>query len=148
MTSHNRQNRKFLGAGHVSKSIEERAEYAGDGIFIVPKDNSSIPLCPHNDYCSIRRIKGHNCFLAQEAKDCQTKKYYDKYGEPGNQMGVGSWMKNKDIIKKLEDLYFSMSCEECKENKKAVKELVAELNKENKDKWEKKYKKMDQQARK
>ncbi len=53
--------------------------------------DNKIPLCPHNSYCHKRISLGHNCFAAQEAKECgQVKRFYDKYEEAGNQIGVGT----------------------------------------------------------
>lgn len=62
----------------LGKSLDDKVE------------KKNIPLCPHNEYCGVRKIKGYNCFLAQEAKNCETYKFYERYGEGWDQLGVGS----------------------------------------------------------
>lgn len=73
----------FLGRGHVGK---------GKKLEDTVKD-SKIELCEYNDFCHKRKQQGYNCFELQEAKECgQVKKFYDKYGENGNGLGIGSMM--------------------------------------------------------
>ena len=49
-----------------------------------------IPLCEFNSYCGLRKARGRgNCFEV-ETKDCRTYKFYKRYGEDYNQLGVGS----------------------------------------------------------
>ena len=49
---------------------------------------TSIELCPHIEYCDVRKMKRINdeyidCFL-DNAKNCQTYKFYNKYGNDWN----------------------------------------------------------------
>lgn len=53
-------------------------------------------LCSHIEYCTIRKMKRNqhkyvDCFIGEDGKGCgQVFSFYQKYGEQGNQMGVGS----------------------------------------------------------
>ena len=52
---------------------------------------NKIELCKHNDYCNIRIANGRgNCFANDEPRTCQTFRFYERYGEEWNQLGVGS----------------------------------------------------------
>ena len=60
--------RRFLGSGHIGSGLEDDLP-------------NSIPLCPHNDYCSMKRFKNVAYCSVDAAKQCQTAKYYNKYGQ-------------------------------------------------------------------
>ena len=47
-------------------------------------------ICKHNEYCTIRRTLDKAHCSRDYAKTCQTAKFYLKYGEAGNSLGVGS----------------------------------------------------------
>ena len=72
--------RKALGTGHIGNPLEDVVE-----ISPIPKD---IGFCEHEAYCIIRINEQKICFnVNNPRKQCQ--KFYDKYGENGNQLGVG-----------------------------------------------------------
>ena len=70
--------------GHP-KNLEEK----------LPDEQTPI-ICEHRGYCSFRKNirdqhKYIDCSVPQEKYKCgQIKKFYNKYGEAGNQLGVGS----------------------------------------------------------
>ncbi len=53
-------------------------------------EKPKIEFCKHNDYCSVRKNRGGNCFAADEPRYCESYKFYERYGEQWNQLGVGS----------------------------------------------------------
>jgi len=53
------------------------------------RDNLESSVCPYFENCNVAKISGRDCSYPSY-KDCQTWKYYNKYGEQGNQIGVGS----------------------------------------------------------
>jgi len=71
--------RRFLGTGHIGGSLE------------VNLPDAFIPPCKHDIYChKLTTMPKAHC-SEEYMKVCgQVKKFYDKYGEQGNQMGVGS----------------------------------------------------------
>ena len=72
--------KKALGTGHqggMKKSIEDKLP-----------DNINPNLCIHNEYCHTRIQQSWNCLRAESNVCGQVKKYYDKYGEGGSQLGI------------------------------------------------------------
>lgn len=45
-----------------------------------------VTLCPHITYCILKATKG--CLFNEGYKDCQTYKFYNKYGEGHNQLFI------------------------------------------------------------
>ena len=75
-----KHHKKIIAAGHVG-GLESIAEVKN-----LPKD---VTFCEHESYCIIRRRTGKICFNENNPrKQCQ--KFYDKYKEGGNYLGVGS----------------------------------------------------------
>jgi len=70
--------RKALGTGHVGRLEDKLPE-------------TFIPPCSHEVYCNkLKNLPKAHC-SADYMKVCgQVKKFYDKYKEAGNQLGVGS----------------------------------------------------------
>ncbi|GAG80604.1 unnamed protein product [marine sediment metagenome] len=82
--------RRFLGAGHIGNPLEKVSDEPMDFTPPVKKEEKKIGLCVHNAYCNKRIEQGYNC-LKPESNICgQIKKFYDKYGEQGNNLGGGS----------------------------------------------------------
>jgi len=50
----------------------------------VPKVND----CKHREYCNIKKFGNINCLFEKE--ECQTFKFYERYGENYNQLGIGA----------------------------------------------------------
>ena len=70
----------------ISQAARRRCQH-DNLIALVGPEEPDIRFCVHNDYCYVRQIKGGNCFAGM--KDCQTLKFYDKYGgEQGNYLGI------------------------------------------------------------
>ncbi len=69
--------RKALGTGHAKISRLEQK---------LPEKR--IKFCIHNDYCHIRIRKKYDCLKSKSNACGQIKKFYDKYGEAGNQIGI------------------------------------------------------------
>lgn len=57
---------------------------------IVPKseDKPNKVVCRHQDYCNVRLLGNTNCLAEQQR--CETFKFYNKYGESWNNLGVGA----------------------------------------------------------
>ena len=82
------QSGKIFGVGQFSHKASHPRKSLDDKI---PEEKSNIPFCPHNLYCFKRKQQGYNYCLEQEAKECgQVKKFYDKWKEDGNFLGIGS----------------------------------------------------------
>ena len=73
--------RHFVGTGHIAGSLDS---------FVDMKEiPSGVEFCEHEAYCIIRKATGKICFNENNPrKQCQ--KFYDKYGEDYNSLGVGS----------------------------------------------------------
>ena len=70
--------RKALGTGHIGR-LEEKLP------------DTFIPHCEHEAYCHKLQLMPKAHCSEDYVKVCgQVKKFYDKYGEQGNKMGVGS----------------------------------------------------------
>jgi len=54
---------------------------------LVNRDRSES-VCEHHKYCVVKQF-GRDC-SHPAYKTCQTWKFYNKYGEEGNMLGVGS----------------------------------------------------------
>ncbi len=76
------KSRKFLGSGHVNrKGLENQ----------LPDDFSPPCLHDRGGYCHKLQLMPKEHCSKDYMKNCgQVKKYYDKYGEAGNHLGVGS----------------------------------------------------------
>jgi len=68
--------------GHPSLEIEVTEDK--------PNTNKFQIKCPHYDYCNVRTFGRINCMTRSTIKSCQAYKFYERYGEEGNGLGVGS----------------------------------------------------------
>lgn len=69
--------RHFIGAGHIGRLERKLPE-------------SFIPPCKHDPYCTkLQTISKAHCSKDYMENCGQVKKYYDKWGEGWNHMGVG-----------------------------------------------------------
>ncbi len=76
--------RKALGTGHTSKKpLEKMTEEANLTLL-------ADLICSHDIYCNVKITLDKAHCSKEYAKNCQTNKFYDRYGEKGNQLGVGS----------------------------------------------------------
>jgi len=62
-------------------------------------------MCPHIKYCITRKTirdkhEFINCFL-DNVSNCQTYKFYNRYGEDYNELGIGAVVKS-ELRKDLE----------------------------------------------
>ena len=75
----------FVGTGHTSgRRLEDRTKQLN------PEILASL-ICVHDKYCNIKLTLDKLHCSKNYAKNCQTAKYYTRYGgEQANQMGVGS----------------------------------------------------------
>ena len=86
---HKNEHKKLVGAGHITDKITHRPARLEDDL---PQEQREI--CEHLPYCDFRKRmrdseKYINCFVPQDIYKCgQVKKYYDKWGEAGNQLGI------------------------------------------------------------
>ena len=74
--------RHAIFTGHIAGSLNENLEEKLPEIF--------IPSCPHDSYCfKLQTMPKAHC-SEDYMKVCgQVKRFYDKWGEQGNQLGVG-----------------------------------------------------------
>jgi len=54
-------------------------------------DKLEESVCRHFHYCNVTKITGRDC-SHPAYETCQTNKFYERYGENYNQMGVGAVM--------------------------------------------------------
>ena len=62
--------------------------------------------CPYESYCNVRKFGRINCM---KPKDCQTFKFYEKYGKNYDEMFIGS---KKSPVKKQLDEFFREDMED------------------------------------
>jgi hypothetical protein len=57
---------------------------------VIPKVGDKIPkvICKHQLYCIAKNMGNTNCLTDQQR--CETYKFYNKYGENWNSLGVGA----------------------------------------------------------
>ena len=63
------------GEGEVSKSDTIDSSFQPSPVYI----------CPHSEYCNSPHKYSMKCNFNQ---DCRIKKFYDKWGEDGNSLGI------------------------------------------------------------
>lgn len=64
---------------------------------------TNIPICIHDEYCLVKRTLNKAHCSEDYAKTCQTAKFYLRYGEGYNQLGVGASL--NPIKSKLDKLF-------------------------------------------
>ena len=80
---------KKAGQGKQNYNPQEQSLSNNDNLFFSSPGDT---LCFHIEYCTLRKVyrdknKYINCFK-ESALKCQTRKYYDRYGN--NPLGIGS----------------------------------------------------------
>ena len=56
---------------------------------LLPKTKSKVK-CKHFQYCKVKYFGNIDCLNKNSIETCQTYKYYQRYGEDYNKLGVGS----------------------------------------------------------
>ncbi len=72
--------KKFIATGHVGNprlNLEEELK------------DEPIINCKHASYCQVKNFGRINCLTESSIKNCATYKFYQKYGENYNMLGVG-----------------------------------------------------------
>jgi len=86
--SQQRKKKEDLPLGNSLDSRSDAGEEIKQRVMPVDADSHSADiLCPHSNYCNIKEFGNQDCL---DYKNCQTYKYYQRYGEGYNALGVGS----------------------------------------------------------
>ena len=73
--------RHALGTGHVGNPLEDKIEDE------IPSEQPKI-YCPHHEYCTVKKFGRINCLTKSSVETCQSYKFYNRYGDGGNFLGI------------------------------------------------------------
>jgi hypothetical protein len=71
----------------MKQLFASQASQHHDLIALARPEEPDTRFCVYNSYCYVRQQNGGNC-LAGTEKGCQVFKFYERYGEDWNYLGV------------------------------------------------------------
>lgn len=78
---------------HIQRSFASdfsRTARAGGDLILeeIAETPEQVLECRHFEYCNTRRFGHINCLTKSSIENCSSWKYYNKYGEQGNYLGI------------------------------------------------------------